>query len=126
MLTLRPHEIGIAVGYSRHGRPLIAIAAGECCKPAFAHQATIVVCAAVCWAYLRNAAGGAAKRAGTDAAPSGARGAQCHADVPGDGASAPNSTEPQGRLAGVTGVYEKRGRHHDQGCERRPLEIRRL
>src|SRR5712664_4580997 len=109
MLTFRPHEIDIAVGHGHHGRFLLAIPACERCKPAFAHQATIVVCAAVCWAYLRDAAGGAAKRAGTDAAPSGARGAQCHADVPGDGAPAPNSTEPQGRLAGVAGVYEKRG-----------------
>src|SRR2546426_3847827 len=32
---------------SHHGRFLLAIPACERCKPAFAHQATIVVCAAV-------------------------------------------------------------------------------
>jgi hypothetical protein len=42
MLIFHPHEIGIAVGYSRHGRPRIAIGAGERYKPAFAHQATVI------------------------------------------------------------------------------------
>ena len=94
MVIFRHHEISIAVGQRLRRWPVLAIAAGECGELAFAHEASTVVCAAVRRANLRDAAGGAAKRAGADAASSRTGCAQCHADVSGDGTPAPDGPEP--------------------------------
>src|SRR5712664_765922 len=123
MLVFHNHEIDIPVEHSRSGRPFLGIAACECCKPASAHEAPAVVCGAFGGTYVRDTAGGAAKRAGANATSSRAGCAQRHTDVPGHGTAAPDGPEPKSGLAGVADVHEERRHHGDQGCERRPVEI---
>src|SRR5580704_3963984 len=109
LVTCRPHEIDIAEGHRRPGEPRVAFASHESCKPAFAHEAAAVVCAAFGGADFRDSGRGTAKRAGAGATSGGAGCAERYTDVSGDGTAAADGAEPQSGLAGLVGVHEEWG-----------------
>src|SRR5215469_3520962 len=92
-------------------------------EPGIADQAPSILCVTYGRTYLCDAAGGATQRGGSGTATGGTGRTARDPGLPGITSPTGTGPEPQGRLAGFAGVYEKRRRHGDRRRWKRPVAV---